>query len=158
MGVSELYDLYLSQRRGPPAVKRKLHHYCVVEDGYYVDPTTGIVEGRVLELDRNINGQYSPLYYYNRSWRFIGLFNMYEIGFRDQNATLKCFEELEKAWEKVKGNYTRVYFLTQKLLLQEICTRLNIKSTQPPKRPISDLRRYKAQIAIFNDLWSIYIS
>ena len=43
MGVSELYDLYLSQRRGPPAVKRKLHHYCVVEDGYYVDPTTGIV-------------------------------------------------------------------------------------------------------------------
>ena len=71
---------------------------------------------------------------------------------------LKCFEELEKAWEKVKGNYTRVYFLTQKLLLQEICTRLNIKSTQPPKRPISDLRRYKAQIAIFNDLWSIYIS
>lgn len=102
MGASELYDLYLSQRRGQPEVTRKLHHYCVVEEGYYVDPTTGVIEGRALELDKNVNGQYSPLYYYNRSWRFIGLFNLYEIGFRDQNTTLKCFEELEKAWGKGK--------------------------------------------------------
>ena len=157
--MSELYDWYISQRRGArTSVGVKLHHYCVVEDGLYVDPSTGIVMGRHLELDKNVNGQYSPIYYYNRSWRFIGLFNLYEIDFRDQAITLRCFEQLEKAWEKVKEKYTRVYFLTQKLLLQEICTRLNIKSTQPAKRPISDLRRYKAQIEIFNDLWNIYIS
>ena len=156
--MSALYDWYISQRRSKKVQPAKLHHYCVVEDGMYVDPETGVVMGRYLELDRNINGQYSPIYYYNRSWRFIGLFNLYEIDFRDQTVTLRCFEELEKAWEKVKEKYTRVYFLTQKLLLQEICTRLNIKSTQPAKRPISDLRRYKAQIKIFNDLWNIYIS
>jgi len=156
--MSELYDWYISQRRERRGVQPKLHHYCVVEDGLYVDPTTGIVMGRHLELDRNVNGQYSPIYYYNRSWRFIGLFNLYNIDFRDQTITLRCFEQLEKAWEKVKQNYTRVYFLTQKLLLQEICTRLKIASTQPAKRPISDLRRYKAQIEIFNDLWNIYIS
>ena len=113
--MSELYDWYISQRRERRGVQPKLHHYCVVEDGLYVDPTTGIVMGRHLELDRNVNGQYSPIYYYNRSWRFIGLFNLYNIDFRDQTITLRCFEQLEKAWEKVKQNYTRVYFLTQKL-------------------------------------------
>ena len=157
--MSALYEWYIQRRRGDrPTTGRKLHHYCVVEDGLYVDPETGLVKGRHLELDRNVNGHYSPIYYYNRSWRFIGLFNLFDIDFRDQVTVLRCFEALEKAWEEVKQNYTRVYFLSQKLLLQEICNRLDIASTQPAKRPISDLRRYKAQIAIFNDLWNIYIS
>ena len=152
-----LYEWYIRRRRGNRP-DRRLHHYCVVEDGLYIDPETGQVKGRHLELDRNVNGHYSPIYYYNRSWRFIGLFNLFDIDFRDQVVVLRCFEGLEKAWEEVKTNYTRVYFLSQKLLLQEICNRLDIASTQPTKRPISDLRRYNAQIAILNDLWTIYIS
>ena len=69
----------------------------------------------------------------------------------------QCFEAIERVWEQEKSKYTRVYFLTQKLLLQEICPRLRIPSTQPTKRPISDIRRYRAQIRIFEDLWKIVI-
>ena len=68
---------------------------------------------------------------------------------------MQCFEALEKVWEDTKEKYIRVYFLTQKLLLQEITIRLGIPSTQSSSRPISDLKRYKAQISIFDDLWKI---
>ena len=79
------------------------------------------------------------------------------IALPDQTVALNYFEALEKVWEKEKENYTRVYFLTQKVILQEICRRLCIPSSQPSKRPISDLRRYKAQIKIFNALWNIVL-
>ena len=127
--------------------------YAIV-DGFYIEPNTGILMGRHLELDNN-TGSYSPIYYYNRSWRFIGLFSMYAISLFDQTTTLRYFELLEKVWEDTKSKYKRVYFLTQKLILQEITKRLSIYSTQPAKRPISDIRRYKAQLSIFNDLWKI---
>ena len=130
---------------------------CTIVDGFYVELDTGIIRGRHLELDNN-TGSYSPIYYYNRSWRFIGLFNLYAISVFDQSTTLKYFENLERAWEETKSKYNRVYFLTQKLILQEITNRLSIWSTQPPKRPISDIRRYKAQLSIFNDLWKIVIT
>jgi hypothetical protein len=135
----------------------KLHKYCIVIDGFYVDPDTGVVKGRHLDLDDNVRGHFCPLYYYNRSWRFIGLFNLFNISFRQQGVVLKAFEAVERAWEAEKEKYNRVYFLTQKLLCQEICRRLDIGSTQDPKRPISDLKRYKAQIAIFEDLWKIVL-
>ena len=134
-----------------------LHKTCIVVDGFYVDETTGVVHGRHLDLDENVRGHFCPLYYYNRSWRFIGLFNMYNISFLDQGIVLKYFEEVEKAWEQEKEKYSRVYFLTQKLLLQEICRRLDIPTTQDPKRPISDLKRYLAQIVIFEALWKIVL-
>ena len=140
-------------RPGPPSPSRT----CIVVDGFYVDPETGIVKGRHLDLDYNTRGHFCPLYYYNRSWRFIGLFNMFKISFEDQSVVLKYFEDIEKAWEQAKENYDRVYFLTQKLLLQEICKRLDIPSSQSPKRPISDLRRYRAQISIFDALWKIVV-
>ena len=140
-----------------PVARPPLHRTCVVVDGFYVDPDTGIVKGRHLDLDDNVRGHFCPLYYYNRSWRFIGLFNMYDISFRDQSIVLKHFEEIETAWEQAKGSFDRVYFLTQKLLLQEITKRLGIYSSQSPKRPISDLRRYRAQIAIFDALWKIVV-
>ena len=85
-------------------------------------------------------------------------FNNYDIALPDQTIALNYFEALEKVWEKQKENYVRVYFLTQKVILQEICKRLCIASSQPAKRPISDLRRYKAQIKIFDALWNIVIS
>ena len=129
---------------------------CILENGYYLHPETGVLLGRHLELDMN-TGPYAPLYHYNRSWRFIGLFNMYEIDVRQQGQCLDCFEAIERAWEQEKSKYTRVYFLTQKLLLQNICARLRIPSTQPAKRPISDIRRYRAQMLIFEDLWKIVI-
>ena len=136
----------------PPLLKT-----CIVVDGFYVDETTGVVKGRHLDLDQNVCGHFSPLYYYNRSWRFIGLFNLYNLSFPDQGIVLQHFEAVEKAWEQEKDNYTRVYFLTQKLLLQEICRRLDIPTTQDPRRPISDMKRYRAQISIFESLWKIVL-
>ena len=124
-----------------------------VEDGLLIDTSTGIVLGTYLELDRNHNGYFSPIYCYNRSWRFSALFSLYDIDICDQNRCLCCFEALESVWEKVKKDYSRTYFLSQKLILQQICSRLTINSTQPPRRPIADLRRYNAQMVIFNDLW-----
>jgi hypothetical protein len=124
----------------------------VIEDGFYVCPDTGIVKGRYLELDAH-SGNSAPLYYYNRSWRFTALFSAYSIPLEHQYQTLRHFELLEKVWEREKSKYTRVYFLSQRLLLQEITKRLTIPSTQPPKRPISDIRRYRAQMKIFEELW-----
>ena len=135
---------------GDAAAMRPQWHTIV--EGFYLDEN-GVVLGRCIDLDINMTGPYSPLYYYNRSWRFIGLFNVYQIPIRRQGTVLQWFEALESAWEDTKGSYDRVYFLTQKLLLQEITSRLHIPSTQCTPRPISDIRRYKAQIAIFNDLW-----
>ena len=157
MQFSEAIEALLQLHRGTAEVKPKLHRFCLVEDGFYIDPDTGVVQGRHLDLDQNTMGHYSPLYYYNRSWRFIGLFSIYSIHITDQGTALEYFERLEKAWEDTKSKYTRVYFLTQKLLLQQICTRLGIASMQPAKRPISDLKRYRAQIDIFNDLWKIVV-
>ena len=134
-----------------------LNRDCTVVEGFYVNTNTGIVCGRHLDLDTN-SGSAAPIYYYNRSWRFIGLFNNYDIALPDQTIALNYFEALEKVWEQQKENYVRVYFLTQKVILQEICKRLCIASSQPAQRPISDLRRYKAQIKIFNALWNIVLS
>ena len=125
----------------------------VIEDGFYVDPETGIVLGRYLELDSH-SGNSAPLYYYNRSWRFTALFSAYSIPLEHQYQTLRYFELLEEVWEREKSKYKRVYFLSQRLLLQEITKRLDIPSTQPAKRPISDIRRYRAQMKIFEELWN----
>ena len=157
VNVVELEKFYRELTFGIKPPHERLHRTCIVIEGFYVDPYTGLLRGRHLDLDDNVRGHFCPIYYYNRSWRFIGLFNLFKLSFPDQNTVLKYFENIEKAWEQVKGKYTRVYFLTQKLILQEICKRLSIQSTQDPKRPISDLRRYRAQIAIFNDLWKIVL-
>ena len=124
----------------------------VIEDNFYIDKD-GVLLGSCYDLDSN-TGAYNPIYYYNRSWRFIGLFNVYQIPLQCQGIVLQRFEALESVWEDTKDQYSRVYFLTQKLLLQEITRRLGIPSTQSPDRPISDRKRYLAQMAIFDDLWN----
>ena len=138
----------------PPVVPPAQRQWHTIAEGFYLDEC-GVVLGRCIDLDINVRGNYSPLYYYNRSWRFIGLLNVFQVPIRCQGRVLQCFEALEKVWEDTKEKYTRVYFLTQKLLLQEITIRLGIPSTQSSSRPISDLKRYKAQIGIFDDLWKI---
>jgi hypothetical protein len=140
----------------PPVPKKNPSDWYNIQDGFYLDKD-GVVIGRCIDLDINAHGHYSPIYYYNRSWRFIGLFNVYQIPIQHQGTVLRWFEDLEAAWENTKEKYDRVYFLTQKLILLQITTRLGIPSTQPTRRPISDLKRYKAQIAIFNDLWKIVV-
>ncbi len=155
--VTPLEAWWRAKNRPPREPRAKLHKTCLVIDGFYVDPDTGVVKGRHLDLDENVRGHFSPLYYYNRSWRFIGLFNLYNIHFREQGTVLKHFEAVERAWEQEKEKYDRVYFLTQKLLLQSICLRLDIVTTQDPKRPISDLKRYNAQMVIFEALWKIVL-
>ena len=157
--MAALLTFYREQRlqMSQPSPLVPIRRTCVVEDGLYVDPNTGILKGRHIDLDDNTRGHFCPLYYYNRSWRFIGLFNTYNISFRNQTIVLKSFEDIESAWELTKDAYDRVYFLTQKLLLQEICKRLDIPTTQSPKRPISDARRYRAQIQIFDALWKIVV-
>ena len=137
---------------GQKEEEKKTRQWHTIAEGFYLDEA-GVVLGRCIDLDINMTGPYSPLYYYNRSWRFIGLFNVYRLPIRSQGLVLQWFEWLESAWEDTKEIYDRVYFLTQKLLLQEITKRLHIPSTQSESRPISDKKRYKAQIAIFNDLW-----
>ena len=124
-----------------------------IDDGYYIDPDNGKILGHCVELDNNNNNHFLPLYTYNRSWRFTSLFTEFQIALCDQHRLLRMFEKLEKRWEAVKSSYDRVYFLTQKLLLQSLCQRLDIKSTQPATRPISDPRRYRRQMKIFDDLW-----
>ena len=136
--------------------EKKIEWYVIV-DGFYLDEN-GVLLGPALDLDINRKGPYSPLYYYNRSWRFIGLFNVFNIPLRQQGTVLNYFEALERQWEDTKQFFTRVYFLTQKLLLQEITRRLGIPSTQPPGRPISDRKRYNAQMKIFNHLWKKVIT
>ena len=74
-GAQDLLAYYLDQRQ-PVVIRRKLHRECLIEDGHYIDRDTGEVLGRHLDLDEN-SGSCCPLYYYNRSWRFIGLFNMW---------------------------------------------------------------------------------
>ena len=138
---------------GVQPVKKMKMRDLVIAEGFYVNQHTGVICGRHLELDSH-NSCSAPLYYYNRSWRFTALFNTYSIAREDQYETLQAFEALEKVWEREKKKYDRVNFLSQRLLLQEITKRLDIPSTQPRKRPISDLRRYKAQIKILNELWA----
>ena len=115
----------------------KIGRDVVIADGFYVNKHTGLVFGRHLELDSH-NGCSAPLYCYNRSWRFTALFNTYSIALEDQYETLQIFEALENIWEREKKKYNRVYFLSQRLLLQEITNRLGIMSTQPPKVPPFD--------------------
>jgi hypothetical protein len=133
-------------------VQSVLNPGVVVEDGYYINTRTGHVLYQCCELDDN-NGYFQPLYHYNRSWRFVSLFHEFQIPIESQRILLRTFELLERVWEETKSKYKRVYFLTQKVLLQEITRRLCIASTQPTKRPISDIRRYQQQILIFDDLW-----
>ena len=154
-------ELYAIARRAglitvPPREAPFDRRRCILEHGMYVHPDTGLLLGRHLELDMK-KGPYAPIYHYNRSCRFVGLFFMFEIDIRRQGECLKMFEAIEKVWEDTKAKYTRVYFLTQKLCLQEITTRLGIPSSQPEKRPIADLKRYRAQIQIFEDLWKIVL-
>ena len=150
-------EALLRHINGTPTPKRRITLPCgvCVDDGFFVDPSTGRVLGRCIELSQNENNHFLPIYYYNRSWRFVSLFTQYNIRLVDQGVTLQMFERLEQVWEKVKSNYERVYFLTQKLLLQEITKRLGIPSTQPTRRPISDLKRYCRQLQIFNDLYDL---
>ena len=147
--------LYLRRDAKKKEEREKLLHMCVITDGYFVAYGTGIVIGRCVELVGNRNGMFAPLYHYNRSWRFVGLFSQFHIGVFDQRKVLHTFEALEKVWESEKKKYTRVYFLTQKLILQEITRRFGIVSTQSARRPICDLKRYRAQMIIFNELWKI---
>ena len=142
----------VARQDGPCEERPTRAHWHTIVEGFYLDED-GVVLGRCIDLDINMTGPYSPLYYYNRSWRFIGLFNVYQIPVRSQGIVLQWFEALEAVWEDTKGLYGRVYFLTQKLLLQEITKRLHIPSTQSSRRPISDIKRYTAQIKIFDDLW-----
>lgn len=141
---------------GPTVEPQFDRRYAILEHGLYLHPETGVLLGRHLELDMN-KGPYAPIYHYNRSCRFIGLFFLYHIHITRHSECLRQFEAIEQVWEDTKSKYTRVYFLTQKLCLQEICSRLSIPSSQPSGRPISDLRRYRAQIEIFEDLWKIVL-
>ena len=68
----------------PPAVQQ----WHTIAEGFYLDEC-GVVIGRCIDLDINVRGAYSPLYYYNRSWRFIGLLNVYQVPIRCQGRVLQ---------------------------------------------------------------------
>ena len=149
--LAALCGVVLSPRPSPPYTVFAYPTIC--EDGMLIDSNTGVVLRTHLEIDKNHNGHFCPIYFYNRSWRFSALFSQYKIPRADQHRALQCFEALEKVWEQTKAKYKRTYFLSQRLILQQITTRLDIPSAQPSKRPIADLRRFNAQMLIFNELW-----
>ena len=92
--IMDRVEALLRHINGTVIPKRRLSLPCGVrvDDGFFVDPSTGIVLGRCIELSQNENNHFLPIYYYNRSWRFVSLFTQYNIRLIDQGITLQMFE------------------------------------------------------------------
>lgn len=134
-----------------PSSNSSLFH---VVCGFRVCPETGLVLGSNLHIDE-CDYTKSPLYIYNRSVRFEELAWRSEVPTRCIAQVLAYFSHIERIWEDNKSRFDRKYFLTQRLLLQEICARIGT-SCSIRGRPIRDKRRYRRQIAILEDLMLIF--
>ena len=135
---------------GPPPQDVPFH----VVSGFRVCPETGIVLGSNLHIDE-CDYTKSPLFIYNRSVRFEELAWRSEVPAHRIAHVLAYFAHIERIWEDNKSKFDRKYFLTQRLLLQEICARIGT-TCSIRGRPIRDKRRYRRQIAILEDLMLIF--
>ena len=124
-------------------------------DGFVVDVTTGVVHGQYLAIDDQDYTK-QPLFIYNRSVRFEDLVWRNRVPGPHIKDVLTLFTSLETVWEAHKSSFNRKYFLTQRLLLQEIC-RIVGCTCDIKGRPIRDKRRYKKQIVIFHELLRIFV-
>ena len=125
----------------------------VVEDGFLIERGTGRVLRRELTLDDCKPYDHHPIYMYCRATRFDSLIRRAGVPFGKQTFCLKLFCRLEEVWlnnKKLLGN--RKYFLSQRLVLSEICRLHNIKYKFSNKRPIRDKRRWHIQKKLFKTL------
>ena len=127
----------------------------ITEDGLVVDSSTGFVIRRHLVLDEGPYGYCAPLYTYDRTNRFSCLLSPCGIPLEKRSLVIRVFEQLEQQWESTKEKYTRKYFLSQKLVLREVCSRLGINCNLPIS--IRDRHRRKKQLRIFDDMWQILL-
>ena len=137
-----------------PPIERVPNKLFVV-DGFVVDLDTGDVHGQYICVD-TCSYTNQPLFIYNRSVRFEELVWKSQVPGPFIPRVLQVFSVLEQVWEKHKSSFERKYFLTQRLLLQEICRLLGC-SCSIVGRPIRDKRRYKKQIEILKRLLHIFV-
>ena len=128
---------------------------CIVVDGFRVDPATGVVVGPYLCNEQH-DYLKQPLFIYNRSVRFEDLVWRCEVPPASRARVLEFFSLLEQIWESNKDKFPRKYFLTQRLLLQEICKICGC-TCSVKRRPIRDKRRYKKQMIILCGLLRIFL-
>ena len=128
----------------------------IVEEGWLVDPETGVVSGRNVEPDV-YNRDSSPLYVYNRSVRFRELCYRFIPNHNYIARILHIFTSLEDLWTKDKNRYsvTRKYFLSQKLLCKQIAQYIGCRCSI--KRPIHDRKRLQTQMEIFARLFKDFL-
>ena len=129
---------------------------CIVVDGFRVDPATGLVAGQYLCIEEH-DYLKQPLFIYNRSVRFEDLVWRCEVPAASRARVLEFFCLLEQIWEAHKDEFPRKYFLTQRLLLQEICKICGCTCSLKG-RPIRDKRRYKKQMIILCGLLRIFVN
>ena len=138
-----------------PVLEQYLAPCCTVEGGFIWN-SKGEMIGSHLQLDNFQEGGCHPLWVYNRTQRFQYLLTPAGISRADHETVLRTFESLESAWKATKPDYApRKYFLSQRVCLQLICSKLNIKKKVTSKPPIRDKKRLRDQTVIFNTLWSM---
>ena len=149
--IEKMLELITGAKRvTPPKVHVGAH---ISVDGFIVDSANGRVVRRDLTLDQCKPYEHQPLYVYCRASRFENLIRNAGVPLKKQTFCLHLFCQLEEAWlqdKKVLGN--RKYFLSQRLILSEICRLNNIKYKFTNKQPIRDKRRCIIQQKLFSDL------
>jgi hypothetical protein len=139
-----------------PQVQTEREYVGIVVDGFHVDPVTGEVAGPYLCIEQN-DYLKQPLFIYNRSVRFEDLVWRCRVPPAHRARVLELFGLLEQIWEAHKDEFPRKYFLTQRLLLQEICKICGC-TCSVKGRPIRDKRRYKKQMIILCGLLRIFVN
>ena len=138
-------------KKNPSSVEATL----IIEDGVILDANTGFLVRRQLVLDEGPYGYCAPLYTNDRTNRFSCLLSPSGVPLDKRNLVIRVFEQLEQQWETTKDKYARKYFLSQKLVLREVCHRLGIPCNLPVS--IRDRNRRRKQLSIFDDMWQILL-
>ena len=158
---SEVVQSLLMLARDPPDAKNSSDRdssdvNCVCVEGMMLNPQTGIVLRCDLSLDAGPYGYCAPIYTYDRTNRFSCLLMPSGVPMCSRHLVIRVFEQLEKLWEDTKTKYERKYFLSQKLVLREVCRRLGVKCNLPVA--IRDTKRRRSQMRIFEDMWRNLLS
>ena len=152
-GMNENIVKMLELIRGPVPQRVPDPIDVVSVDGFIVERCTGRVVRRDLTLDKGKPYEHQPLYVYCRATRFEGLIRNSGVPFHSRSLCTDTFCKLEQAWLNNKlllGN--RKYFLSQRLILSEICRLNDIQYKFSDRRPIRDKRRWRIQQKLFSRL------
>ena len=140
------------QKERPQDIEKEL----ISEEGFVFEAHTGRVVRRQLVLDEGPYGYCAPLYTYDRTNRFSCLLSPCGVPLPKRGLIIRVFEQMEAQWESTKEKYERKYFLSQKLVLRELCQRLGVPCNLPIS--IRDRNRRRKQLRIFDDMWQILLS